>query len=142
VDEVAAFPGRLINLKEKIRSSAPPEFGASRHVAKVILTVMERDPEIRSAMAVRYSGEILAACRKSGLKGASFNRSDEPEEIKKKEGSSLEWGTRQVLRKKKTVPDFIWDEGEKGKEPVIRILGKNPEQVVNKVFNIYRALKS
>jgi len=30
------------------------------------------------------------------------------------------------------MPDIIYDTGGKGKEPMIRILGKNPKDVVNK----------
>jgi len=38
------------------------------------------------------------------------------------------------LRKTKKVPDFIYDEGDVGKEPMIRVLGKNPQEVVNKIL--------
>jgi hypothetical protein len=53
---------------------AEPAFGASSHIARVVLTAMRFDPAIRSAMAVRYSPEILRACRDAGLTEASFDR--------------------------------------------------------------------
>jgi hydroxymethylpyrimidine/phosphomethylpyrimidine kinase len=34
----------------------------------------------------------------------------------------------------KRVPDFIYDEGAVGKEPMIRVFGKNPQEVVNKIL--------
>ena len=36
----------------------------------------------------------------------------------------------------KKVPDFIYDEGDIGKEPMIRVLGRNPEEVVQKVLKV------
>jgi hydroxymethylpyrimidine/phosphomethylpyrimidine kinase len=53
--------------------------------------------------------------------------------VKEKEGSSLEWGVGEVLRRMKKVPDFIYDEGDVGKEPMIRVLGRSPMEVVNKI---------
>jgi predicted fused transcriptional regulator/phosphomethylpyrimidine kinase len=32
------------------------------------------------------------------------------------------------------VPDFIYDEGDVGKEPMIRVLGRDPIEVVQKVI--------
>jgi len=34
----------------------------------------------------------------------------------------------------KRGPDFIYDEGGVGKEPMIRVLGRNPVEVVQKVL--------
>jgi hypothetical protein len=34
----------------------------------------------------------------------------------------------------KRVPDFIYDEGDVGKEPMIRVLGRNPQEVVQKIL--------
>ena len=42
----------------------------------------------------------------------------------------------EVLRKMKQVPDFVYDEGDVGKEPMIRVLGRNPNEVVSKILEI------
>jgi hydroxymethylpyrimidine/phosphomethylpyrimidine kinase len=34
----------------------------------------------------------------------------------------------------KRIPDFIYDEGDVGKEPMIRVLGKNPMEVIQKIL--------
>jgi hydroxymethylpyrimidine/phosphomethylpyrimidine kinase len=54
--------------------------------------------------------------------------------VKEKEGSSLEWGVGEVLKKMRRVPDFIYDEGDVGKEPMIRVLGRNPMEVAQKIL--------
>lgn len=130
-DDVAAFPGRLIRVRRDIRSVAPPEFGASSHVARIILTAMRRDPAKRSVMNIRYEDSILDACRGLGLSIASFDRHEEPLESKNREGSSLEWGTARVIEEQGFVPDIVYDLGDEGKEPMIRVIAGDPGQVTD-----------
>jgi hydroxymethylpyrimidine/phosphomethylpyrimidine kinase len=134
VEDVAAFPGRIVRFKDSVTTYSDPEFGASQHVASIILTVMEFDPEYCSAMNIRYSRETVAQLRRKGFLIGQFDRRLEPKRVKEKEGSSLEWGVGEVLRKTKRVPDFIYDEGGVGKEPMIRVLGRNPMEVVQKIL--------
>jgi hydroxymethylpyrimidine/phosphomethylpyrimidine kinase len=67
---------------------------------------------------------------------AFFDRTLEPKDIKEKEGSTLEWGTEMVLSRAKEVPDVIFDRGDIGKEPMIRVLGRKPCEVVEKVLHL------
>lgn len=138
IGDVAAFPGRIIRVGETIAVLGDPEFGVSQHVARIILTVMKWNPEYCSAMNIRYSKENVARLEGKGFTGGHFERRLEPKEIKATEGSSLEWGVQEVLKKKRSVPDFIYDEGEVGKEPMIRILGRNPMDVVNKILKAFK----
>lgn len=138
-DHVAAFPGRITRLNDSVATVSGPEFGASRHVANIILTLMKHDSRFRSAMNIRFSENIIQACRSAGFTVRSFDRSGEPAQIKEREGSSLEWGTEQVLREG-GVPDIIFDRGDVGKEPMVRVIGKNPDDVVRKVFKIHREM--
>ena len=136
VEDVAAFPGRIVRFKDSVTTYGDPEFGASQHVANIILTVMKSDPEYCSAMNIRYSRETVAQLRRKGFLVGRFNRRLEPKRVKAAEGSSLEWGVEKVLRKMKRVPDFIFDEGDVGKEPMVRVLGRNPMEVVQKILKV------
>ena len=136
VEDVAAFPGRIVRFRDSATTYGDPEFGASRHVANIILTVMKFDPEYCSAMNIRYSRETLAQLGRKGFLVGRFDRRLEPKKLKKQEGSSLEWGVGEVLRKMKRVPDLIYDEGDVGKEPMIRVLGRNPMEVVQKILKV------
>jgi predicted fused transcriptional regulator/phosphomethylpyrimidine kinase len=131
---VAAFPGRFVRLGREVTTVSDPQFGASQHIAGIILTAMRYDPEFRSAMNVRFSEEILARAKKAGLSRGHFSRQEEPARVKRREGSSLSWGVDQVLRKSKAVPDIIFDRGGVGKEPMVRVLGHDPEEVAAKVL--------
>jgi hydroxymethylpyrimidine kinase/phosphomethylpyrimidine kinase len=136
LEDVAAFPGRFVRIGDEIMKAADPEFGASRHIAQIILTAMTHDPQMRSAMNVRFSEEILKRARKAGFRAAHFNRKDEPPRVKHLEGSSLSWGVNQVLQESKKFPDLIYDRGDLGKEPMIRILARDPQEVVGKVLHL------
>jgi hydroxymethylpyrimidine kinase / phosphomethylpyrimidine kinase / thiamine-phosphate diphosphorylase len=134
MEDVAAFPGRIVRYKDTVATFGDPEFGASKHVANIILTVMKFDPEYCSAMNIRYSKENVKQIKQRGFLVGHFDRKLEPKRVKEKEGSSLEWGVGEVLKRMKRVPDFIYDEGDVGKEPMIRVLGKSPVEVVGKVL--------
>ena len=135
-EDVAAFPGRIVRFKDSVAFLGWPEFGASQHVARIILTVMRFHPEYCSAMNIGHSKENLLGLRRRGFRVAYFDRALEPKKVKEREGSSLEWGVGEVLRRAKKVPDAIYDEGDVGKEPMIRVLGRTPGEVVSKVLKI------
>ena len=139
-DEIAAFPGRISQIGEEIVVCKEPAFGASRHIARVILAAMRYIPHLRAAMNIRYSQATLDTCKKIGLQMAFFDRQQEPKDVKELEGSTLEWGTDQALLRFEGTPDLIYDEGEVGKEPMIRILGRNPMEVAEKVIRIKKEL--
>jgi predicted fused transcriptional regulator/phosphomethylpyrimidine kinase len=138
-EEIAAVPGRISQVGKKVIACRNPAFGASRHIARVIMAAMTHDPDMRSAMNIKYSPEILDACRSAGFRIACFDRREEPREVKEREGSTLEWGTRSALQGAGEFPDLIDDEGDVGKEPMIRVLGRNPMEVVDKVTRIAKA---
>ena len=142
VDDVAGIPGRIIRMEDTIATLADPEFGISAHVARIVLTAMKYDPEMRSTMNIRYSEEIIKVCEKAGFKVASFSRDEEPDEVQEREGSSLVWGVSKVIEDCGYVPDMIYDTGGMGKEEMVRVLGKSAVEVAEKVVRIASGLKS
>jgi hydroxymethylpyrimidine/phosphomethylpyrimidine kinase len=138
--EVAGFPGRISQINDEVFAYKDPVFGASRHIARVILAAMKHAPELRSAMNIRCTSAILEACARLGFHMASFDRREEPRDVKEREGSTLEWGTGRAMRGLTEIPDLVYDQGDVGKEPMIRILGENPLKVVTKIHQIYQKL--
>jgi hydroxymethylpyrimidine kinase/phosphomethylpyrimidine kinase len=130
-DEICGVEGRISPVGGKLAHPACMDFGASKHVATIALTAMHFDREMRSVLNLRFSEENLDALLASGLRFGSFSRSDEPEER-----STMEWGTERAIREVGSVPDAIFDRGGMGKEPMIRILGRDPEEVLAKVMKI------
>ena len=130
-EDVAAFEGRIVRVGEKARATGCARFGASKHVARIVLAAHARDPAVRCALNIKYTARTTKACRDSGLKVASFDRSREP-----KRTSSMTWGVNDAIERHGSVPDVIYDCGGVGKEPMIRLLGESPADVLTKLKRI------
>jgi hydroxymethylpyrimidine/phosphomethylpyrimidine kinase len=139
--DVAAFPGRIHSGPQGLLIPAPPAFGASRHIAAIILTAMATYPEIRSAMNVKFFAGIDELALLLHLRVASFEPGAEPPEVKAQVGGTLAWGVASVLKPGQPPPDLIYDRGEFGKEPMIRILGPTPMSVAEKALALKHALR-
>jgi hydroxymethylpyrimidine kinase / phosphomethylpyrimidine kinase / thiamine-phosphate diphosphorylase len=139
--DVLAIPGRIIKNGDDIFTGAEPAFGGSRHVANIILTVMRHDPKKRAVMNIKYTDSLLKICQRLRFKIASFDRADEPKNIRVREGSSLEWGTQNALVSYGSVPDIIYDLGGVRKEEMIRVIAEDMETLVNKVLAIHKLYK-
>ena len=145
LEHVAAFPGRILKTPQGTLVPSRPAFGASRHIATLILTAGERYPHLRAAMNIRYVEGIEDIAPLLHLRLAGFDRAQEPPEVKAREGSTLAWGVASVLAALKPwepPPDLIADRGEVGKEPMLRILGEDPMGVVEKALALKNALQA
>ena len=129
--EVLAVAGRITAIGGYLRAAGPVMPGASRHMAKVVLAAMAFDPTRRAAMALRFDERLVGRARELGWSVGEFSRGREPAEIKYREGSTLEWGTREVIRRLGHVPRAIFDRGEVGKEPVLRLIAADPAELVD-----------
>ncbi|NIP99668.1 MAG: bifunctional hydroxymethylpyrimidine kinase/phosphomethylpyrimidine kinase [Nitrospinaceae bacterium] len=139
-EDVAAIPGRISKIGDDIFTVAAPQFGASRHVAKIVLTAMSFDPEMRVVMNIKFTDLILKVCKQLKFKTASFDRAKEPKNVKQREGSSLEWGTYTAIQKCGSVPDIIYDLGGQGKEEMVRVLARDLAELVNKIDRIHQGV--
>jgi hydroxymethylpyrimidine/phosphomethylpyrimidine kinase len=132
--DVAAVNGRIVPTKEGVVTAGCVDFGVSSHVARLILAMMARDKARRSAINVKYSPEIVEACKSLGMRVASFERDKEPEDVK-----TMDWGVRAASGE--FVPDVIFDLGAMGKEPMVRIFGNTAVEVAEKANRIVEGLE-
>jgi hydroxymethylpyrimidine/phosphomethylpyrimidine kinase len=138
VDDVIGFPARIVKCGKNIVIPSPPIFGGSRHVADIVLTVMQFDPSKRAVMNIKYNSDLIKVCKSLKFTLASFDRAMEPKKIRTLEGSSLEWGTASSIRKCGFVPDIIFDKGGMRKEEMIRVIAEDIESLVDKILKIHR----
>jgi len=129
--EVYGLSGRIVKSGGKAVVTGFPAPSGSVHIANIVLTVMRHDPEIRSGMNIRYSPEIIRACRDLGLTIGTFDRRLEPRGVK-----TMEWGTEQAIKRTGKVPNVIFDKGDVGKEAMVRVLGKSPLEVADLVLRL------
>jgi hydroxymethylpyrimidine/phosphomethylpyrimidine kinase len=74
----------------------------------------------------------------AGLRIERFDRSQIPREVEEIEGRTLPYLVKRWAESGVGALDALFDEGDKGKEPMVRILGPDALEVVEKVL---RALK-
>ncbi len=132
-EEVLAVAGRITDIDGRMKAAGPARAGASRHVARIILTALAHDPARRAAMALRYDQALIERALALGWSVGEFSRAEEPPEVREREGSTLEWGVELVISRMGWVPDLIFDRGGMGKEPVIRLLARDPQEIARRV---------
>jgi len=66
--DVVAIPGRIVRVKGRPKAFLPPEPGASRHLAKVLILVRTVRPELRACINLRYDQKMAAVLRKLRLR--------------------------------------------------------------------------
>ena len=66
---------------------------------------------------------------------SEYDRTKEPKKIKLK-NSTIAWGIKTAIKNSKKIPDVVFHKGDFGKEPMIIVFGKNPENVLNKISKI------
>ena len=131
-EDVVAVRGRIVSVGGgRARAVGCAEFGASSHIARLILAVMQFDPMMRSALNIRYSEDILSACEECGYTVASFDRKDEPPHQK-----TMDWGAEYAIKRAGYVPQVIWDAGGVGKEAMVRILGRSAVEVAGLAIRV------
>lgn len=142
IEEVVGIPGRITTVNGKAKAFMGPDFMSSSHMARLVLSMMKHDPSKKSALNIKYEPELLEICKKLGLKVASYDRGYEPEEVKEVEGGTIPWGVETAIEQAGTVPDVIYHRGAWGKEPMICLVGSDPEEVaemavcIAKLFDI------
>ncbi|WP_214019863.1 thiamine-phosphate synthase family protein [Methanoculleus sp.] len=128
-DDVAGVLGRIVRLGEAVHPVGEIAFGASDHVARIVITAMRFDPRVRSAANIRFSESILPELENLLFEVCSFDREKEPQGVQ-----TMDWGVASCCRE--GVPDIIYDRGAVGKEPMIRVLAEDPVMVAQNILKL------
>ncbi|MBN1539465.1 MAG: helix-turn-helix domain-containing protein [Candidatus Thermoplasmatota archaeon] len=113
LNDIASYPGRLPDRNGRLTQPSPPEYGASRHLASVLLSAMRYDPSITSAISLAFNVPVRSAmaCGENDL--VQLDRSS---------GSIHELLQREGPGKNRMVAD----PGDFGIEPCLYIFGASP----------------
>jgi len=139
VADVAAVKGRIVKIRGTIEPAGCVAFGASRNVARVVLTALQYDPATKSAMNVRRSDEVIEACRELNLVAEDFDRAEEPR--REIEGRGTARAIERSMKHGKGVPDVIFSLSSIAKEPIAYILGHSAQHVADKVAKISSTIR-
>ena len=132
-EDVCALRGRIHRIGTGLAVTGSAAFGASKHVARIVLAAMRFDPAMRSATNLKFTDANLRRVERARLRLGAFDRREQPAGT-----STMDWGTTAAIRGLGRVPDAVHDPGGPGKEGMIRVLGRTPEDVVRKVRRIVR----
>ncbi|MFX0042066.1 MAG: bifunctional hydroxymethylpyrimidine kinase/phosphomethylpyrimidine kinase [Candidatus Hodarchaeota archaeon] len=136
-EDIAGIEGRITIVNGFPKASGEIKFGVSDHTARLILSAKEFDNSINFVMNLKYDPNWIKLLQENtDLKLEEIIREDQPEKIKKKEFSTMQWLIKDAIDKKGKIPDIIWDKGSVGKEPMIRLFGRNAEDMIIKLQKI------
>ncbi len=132
-NEAFAVKGRIVRYGETVRPVGPVEIKASDHLRRALLKMREFYPEVRAVLNLRYSEELVEKARKLGLAVSFYDRREEPEEVKRAEKGTMEWGIESAVKRAEKRPDLIYHLGDWGKEPMVLLFGRSAKEVVERV---------
>jgi hydroxymethylpyrimidine/phosphomethylpyrimidine kinase len=139
VADVAAVKGRIVKIRGTIKPVGCVAFGASRNMARVVLTALQYDPATKSAMNVRRSDEVVEACQELNLVAEDFDRAEEPR--REVEGRGTARAIERSMKHGTGVPDVIFGLSSIAKEPTAYILGHSAQHVADKVAKISSTIR-
>jgi predicted fused transcriptional regulator/phosphomethylpyrimidine kinase/predicted transcriptional regulator len=110
IDDVAAVPGRILDLEGKTAVPADPEFGVSEHVASVLLAARRHGSDTRAALNVRYDDALVADLERAGHETVEF---DAEADLDEAIGAALDASPD---------ADVVYQTGGFGVEPILYVL--------------------
>jgi hydroxymethylpyrimidine/phosphomethylpyrimidine kinase len=132
-DKVAAVDGRITAVRGYPHASGLPQWGASDHMARLIIEVRRYDNTLNAGINFKCNTAIIEIVQKYGAeKGITFggiDRTEEPEEVSGPDRSSMPWKIKQLVTKYNGIPRLFYEGEGWGKEPLFVALGSDAVEV-------------
>ena len=142
--DVVGIDGRITVVKGYPKASGDVVFGASDHMARLMIEIREYDESIRAGINFKYTPEIKEKvkdfCEKENLTFGGIDRRKEPEEIIEKYQLSMPWKIKYLMDNYGKIPTVFYESEGWGKEPLFVVVGKDPVEVVDLVMKISKIL--
>ncbi|MCS7126712.1 MAG: hypothetical protein NZ929_07380 [Aigarchaeota archaeon] len=132
VDDIAGIPGRIVVLRDRPKAVSRPEFGGSKHLAKVLLEVKKYAPRINSVINLKLDDTLEVAVKSLGLKSSET----------KKTGIVGQYNEEVIIKsiaaefRDMGYLDVVFDRGGYGLEPNTYLFGEDSLKVVGKALRI------
>ena len=139
-EDVAAVDGRITAAGGVIRAAGLPRFGASDHMARLLMEVRKYDAGIGAGINFKCDAKIRGVvrdfCAEKGLLFGWIDRSLEPPEAAEKDGNSMPWKIRTLVERCGGVPRFFYEGDGWGKEPLFVALAADAVAAVRSALLI------
>lgn len=122
--DVLAVPGRIVKVKGMAKAILTPEFGASGHMARVLVLVRARISNVRAVINLRYDGKMDRALKRLRLRRlvvGGYPHSGKGDPTVNAMAAAMAGGERGF--------DVIIDRGGEGTEPNVYLFGRGPLEV-------------
>jgi predicted fused transcriptional regulator/phosphomethylpyrimidine kinase/predicted transcriptional regulator len=121
IEDVAAVPGRILDVKGRPTIPAAPEFGVSQHVANVLLAARAVGSDARAASNLAYDPDLLDALEVAGHTTVEFDAD-----------TDMADGIATALADRLDA-DVLYQTGAHGVEPIVYVLGPDAPTVAGAV---------
>jgi len=140
-EDIAGIEGRITIVGGYPKASGEIRFGKSDHTARLILEAKKFDNSINFVLNLKYKSDWVKMLQeKTDLLLQEIVREYQPEKIMITEEKTMQWLIKNSIKEIGRIPDIIWDKGSVRKEPMIRLFGKNAEDVINKLQKIISSI--
>jgi len=140
--DVAAVDGRITVVRGLPHASGMPGFGASDHMARLIIEARIYDPGVNAGINFKCDEDIIKVvqefCSERGLLFGWIDRTKEPADIAGPDGASMPWKVKQLVDSSGGVPKLFYEGDGWGKEPLFVALGKDAVEVTGIAIEIAR----
>lgn len=151
-DDVAAVDGRITVVNGMPKASGLPKWGASDHMARLIMETRQYSSEINAGINFKCDAEIIKVvrefCTKNHISFGYIDRKQEPEDITLEDKKSMPWKIKYLKDKYNSIPKIFYEGEGWGKEPLFVIIGKDALEVteiaisIAKEYEAYNRIKT
>ena len=138
--DVAAINGRITVVNGYPHASGTLKWGASDHMARLILEVRKYNPLINAGINFKCDKRIIAVvkryARERKLPYGWIDRTKEPPEASEIDGMSIPWKVKYLVEQGGRVPVLFYEGDGWGKEPLFFALGEDAVGVVKVAIEI------
>jgi len=143
--DVAAIDGRITVVNGYPHASGMPQWGASDHMARLILEARKYNPLINAGINFKCDKKVIRVvkryAREKKLPYGWIDRTKEPPEASDIDGMSIPWKVKYLVEQGGRVPVLFYEGDGWGKEPLFFALGEDAQGVVNMAMEIARIFK-
>ena len=142
---VAAIEGRITVVDGYPHASGLPKWGASDHMARLVIEARKYNPEINAGINFKCDKGIIAVVKKYArdhkLPYGWIDRTKEPDSASEVDGMSIPWKVKYLVKQNGQVPVLFYEGDGWGKEPLFFALGYDAAAVVKIAVEIARQYK-
>ncbi|MDW8114171.1 MAG: thiamine-phosphate synthase family protein [candidate division WOR-3 bacterium] len=144
IKDIAGVDGRITIVNNKPHPAGKVKFGASDHLARLLLNVRRYTKKYLSAINFKFDKKILKivkeVAKKKKIKIGVIDRKREPKRYQSEDKKSMPWKVAYLYKKYQEIPQIFYETAGLGKEPLFVILGERPKEIVSIIKELLKYL--